>query len=133
MLRPPTPYKVNMSPYVIPGLKIGRASRMQNGIIDATCEYFEVTFKELCSRKRTRHLCEPRQIIMYLLYTYTSLSLREIGEVFGSYDHATVINSRERVKDRMQTIPEMNRAIARIKIKAEIEDTPTILEPIANS
>lgn len=125
MLRPPQPYKVNMSPYVIPGLKIGKANRMQNGIIDAVCEHYDVTFKQLCSRKRTRHLCQPRQIIMYLLFSYTSLSLREIGEIFGGYDHATVINSREKIKNLMQTVPEMSRVIARIKIKAEIEDMPT--------
>ena len=39
-----------------------------NLIIETVCNYYGLTFKEICAHSRKRHLVFPRQIIMGLLY-----------------------------------------------------------------
>ncbi len=61
--------------------------------------YFNLSFSDLCSKKRSRFISRPRQIAMYLSKEYTELSYPEIGKSFGGKDHATVIHAVNKVKN----------------------------------
>jgi chromosomal replication initiator protein len=69
-------------------------------IMVVVCNIYKIPINDIVSKSRKRNVVEPRQIIMYLLTKYTTLSLVSIGRLFN-YDHSTVIYSRDTVKDMM--------------------------------
>jgi chromosomal replication initiator protein len=72
-------------------------------IILRTCIFYETTVEILESKSRKRIYVIPRQIAMYFLKMFTSLSLKSIGSKFGERDHSTAIHSINTVKDLMDT------------------------------
>jgi chromosomal replication initiator protein len=63
--------------------------------------YFQVEAKQLCSRRRWRHVLVPRQVGMYLARQLTTLSLEEIGAYFGGRDHSTVLHACRKVEQAL--------------------------------
>ncbi len=70
-----------------------------NRIIKACAEHFGVTVKEITNGGRTKQLALARQVAMYVLRATLSLSLKEIGALFGNKDHTTVMHAIRRVGD----------------------------------
>lgn len=68
-----------------------------NRIIKACADYFGVTLKDITNGGRTKQLALARQVAMYLLRATLSLSLKEIGGLFGNKDHTTVMHAIKRV------------------------------------
>ncbi len=68
-------------------------------IIKACAEHFGVTVKDITTGGRTKQLALSRQVAMYLLRATLSLSLKEIGGLFGNKDHTTVLHAIKRVGD----------------------------------
>ena len=69
-------------------------------IVDITCDYFGIKTQDICSKKKTKELVEPRQLAMYLITVMLpEIPLATIGQFFGGRDHTTVIHAR----DKMQT------------------------------
>lgn len=66
-------------------------------IVAAVAERFSVRTELLFGERRTRSITLPRQVAMYLMRQLTSLSLVEIGRMFGGRDHTTVIYACEKV------------------------------------
>ena len=88
-------------------LKAERKRKARNHLISILinnfiCDHFGITFSQLTNCTRERYIAEPRQISMYLHRTYTTMTFREIGEVFGK-DHATVIASIKHVNNLHDT------------------------------
>jgi chromosomal replication initiator protein len=82
-----------------------------------TARYFDVTVQDLLSGEKSRKVCYPRQIAMYLCRELTGLSYKDIGEAFGSKNHSTVIYGTRRIqaqKDRKgeSLIKDLNRLYA---------------------
>lgn len=57
-----------------------------------------MTTDQLLQRTRRKAVSRPRQMAMYLACALTSLSLPDIGERFGGFDHTTVMHARNRIK-----------------------------------
>jgi chromosomal replication initiator protein len=72
-------------------------------IIETVCKRFDKTLIELQSQRRDRELVEPRQICMAILKRNTTLTLKEIGNMFGKRDHTTVIHAINHIRDMMKT------------------------------
>jgi chromosomal replication initiator protein len=68
-----------------------------NRIIKACADYFGVTLNDITNGGRTKQLALARQVAMYLLRAKLSLSLKEIGGLFGNKDHTTVMHALKRV------------------------------------
>ncbi|MCF7908191.1 MAG: chromosomal replication initiator protein DnaA [Candidatus Omnitrophica bacterium] len=68
-------------------------------IILAVSEYFDASPEDLKRGKRNKTIVRPRQIAMYLIRELTELSLPEIGSVFGSKHHTTVLYACRKVKE----------------------------------
>jgi chromosomal replication initiator protein len=67
-------------------------------IIDEVIGSYNVTFAELQRKSRKREYAEPRQVAMYLLAKYTTMTLKAIGDMFGGRDHSTVIHAQRAVE-----------------------------------
>jgi chromosomal replication initiator protein len=70
-----------------------------NRIIKACAEHFGVTVKDITNGGRTKQLALARQVAMYVLRATLSLSLKEIGGLFGNKDHTTVMHAIKRVSE----------------------------------
>jgi len=68
-----------------------------NRIIKVCADHFGVTVKDVTSGGRTKQLALARQVAMYVLRATLSLSLKEIGGLFGDKDHTTVMHAIKRV------------------------------------
>ncbi len=66
-------------------------------IINQTAENFNLTPKDLLSKKRTQDIAFTRQVAMYLCRMLTDLSLPKIGEEFGGRDHTTVLHAFKKI------------------------------------
>lgn len=73
-------------------------------IIRAVAEHFDLRISDLRGRSRQRQVAFPRQLGMYLCKELVpSLSLNEIGEVFGGKDHTTVLYSCQKISKEART------------------------------
>ena len=70
-------------------------------IQEFTSKYFNVSVADMNSKKRTKSVSIPRQIGIYLSRIFTNSSFEEIGLAFGGKDHATIIYSFEKIKQRI--------------------------------
>lgn len=70
-------------------------------------EYYKVKVSELLSKRRNRFPTRARQMAMALAKELTSHSLPEIGEAFGGRDHTTVLHATRKIKELIDSDPEM--------------------------
>jgi len=80
-------------------------------IIKAVVVRFQTTPEALKGKRRTNAVVVPRQVAMYLCRTLTNMSLSDIGKSFGGRDPTTVIYACDKVKDMMETEPDIQRAV----------------------
>lgn len=86
-----------------------------DNIIDAVTNYFNVKLADLRSKKRTKSISLPRQVAMYLLRERMSLSLQEIGSIFGGRDHSTVLHAVNSIADKNKESREIQLIISTIE------------------
>jgi len=67
-------------------------------IIDTVADYFRVDKLDLIAKSRAQEIVYPRQIAMYIIRKKTNLSLPQIGSLFGSRDHTTVMHAINKIK-----------------------------------
>jgi chromosomal replication initiator protein len=68
------------------------------GIIEAVCEYFGVTHKDILSNRREHAVSLPRSVAMYLVRKMAKLSYPEIGHLLNKKNHSTVISACRRIE-----------------------------------
>jgi chromosomal replication initiator protein len=67
-------------------------------VLRAVAEHFDLRIADLRGRSRQRQISFPRQLGMYLCKELVpSLSLSEIGEIFGGKDHTTVLYACQKI------------------------------------
>jgi chromosomal replication initiator protein len=75
-------------------------------VMRAVAETYDVRIADLRGRSRQRQIVQPRQVAMYLCKELIpSMSLSDIGEVFGGKDHSTVIYACEQVGRKSKADP----------------------------
>lgn len=67
-------------------------------IISAAAKFYDVTYNDILSSKRTSNIAKARQVGMYLTRELTDLSQQNIGDCFGGRDHSTVIHACSKIK-----------------------------------
>lgn len=70
-------------------------------IITNVAQHYTLTFDDIVGPSRTKNVAEARQVSMYLIREMTSLSLVDIGEIFGGRDHSTVMHACKKVAVEM--------------------------------
>lgn len=68
-------------------------------IISTVCEHFSTEPEAIRSKKRSRDVVFPRQIIAYFLRDLSQLSLQNIGEILGGRDHTTILHGLEKIEN----------------------------------
>ncbi|MEN9215987.1 MAG: chromosomal replication initiator protein DnaA [Gloeomargarita sp. HHBFW_bins_162] len=84
-------------------------------VVDIVAVAFEVSAQDLMFNTRRRQVSFPRQVAMYLVRQYTSLSLPQIGQFFGGKDHTTVLYACEKIAQRRDSDPKFAQLLAQIK------------------
>jgi len=88
-----------------------------NVILQAICDYFQISIDDLTGKKRNKDVLLPRQIGMYLAKEMTGCSFPEIGSAFGR-DHSTVIHAYEKIKEEVRESREVRNAVNEIRTKS---------------
>lgn len=86
-------------------------------IIGQVAKYFHLTFDDLVGRSRTKNVALARQVSMYLAREMTSMSLVDIGEVFGGRDHTTVMHACTRISNDMQEKQEIYNYVMELTVR----------------
>ena len=76
-----------------------------NDIVEVCCSYFESEREDVITKSRKAEKVKIRQIMQYLMWRYSHMTLVEIADYFkfhGSIgNHATVIHSKTTVENLM--------------------------------
>ena len=67
-------------------------------IMDKVSDRMNVSVDDLKSKSRHSSIVQPRFVAMYICTKLTNLTTIEIGKEFGSRDHSTVINARDKIQ-----------------------------------
>jgi chromosomal replication initiator protein len=72
-------------------------------ILQAICEYYELSEEEIASNKKNQSIAYPRQVAMYLTRKLMDLSYKAIADIYGKNDHTTVKHAYEKIENEVQT------------------------------
>lgn len=86
-------------------------------IISQVAKYFRLTFDNIVGKSRTKQVSQARQVAMYLAREMTSMSLKDIGDVFGGRDHSTVLHACNRISDEMQEKQEIYNYVTELTVR----------------
>ena len=86
-----------------------------NDIINVVCEYYNVTIEDINSKKRSQDIVHPRQVATWLCRNMTENSQEQVGKAVGDRDHATVINSINKINVEISNNSPTKREIEEIK------------------
>lgn len=110
----------NTNYMALPGLKPGICFSTTGdpiSIIEMVCNYFDVSVAKILKKGRRRENVIARQVSMYFIKRKCNISLKRIGELFGSYDHTTVIHSINTVNDLIFSDPDFKAKILLLENK----------------
>ncbi len=84
-------------------------------IIEAVCNYFDITKQDIIGKKKSKEVVEPRMIAIYLISEIIEMPLVSIGKVFGGRDHTTIMHSRDKISDQIKTSQKTRTFISEIR------------------
>lgn len=116
---------VIISAYALPGLKgkykfpIGvRTGDKAEFIESIVSDYFGMSIKAMKVKCRVRENVSARQISMFLMRRYTSLTLKQIGWRFEQ-DHTSVVYSIKHITDLMETDEVMMHIVQQLEVRVQ--------------
>jgi hypothetical protein len=68
-------------------------------IIEAACQYLDITAEEILSHSRKRDITFARHICIYVALETTQLSMASIARQVNGGDHSSTIHARDKVKE----------------------------------
>ncbi len=71
-------------------------------VMDAVCEVFDVTTREIKGKRRTAYVALCRQIVMYILRDVLELPLEKVAKHVNRKDHTTVLHACEKINNQMK-------------------------------
>jgi chromosomal replication initiator protein len=75
-------------------------------ILEVVARHFGVSRQQLASASRARDITYARHIAMYLLRSFASQPLTQIGQLLGGRDHTTVLHGYQRIEKERAALPE---------------------------
>jgi chromosomal replication initiator protein len=80
-------------------------------IIEAVASYYNLHPDALTGKGRDRKTTQARQIAMYLIHKEVNCSLTEIGKLFGSRDHSTVLYGCNKVASEINVDQKLSQQV----------------------
>jgi chromosomal replication initiator protein len=105
------PLSTDLITRVFPTRKTDSALVTPEGIRTTVAHHFMTDPENLASPKRDRDTVTARHIAIYLTREMTSLSLPQIGELYGGRDHSTVLSAINKIDQRISVDPEITTAV----------------------
>jgi len=84
-------------------------------IVQTVAEYFDCSLEQLLGRKRDRETSLARQIAAYLLREKGNYSFREISNILGNRNHATILHGYKKIANDLEVNSKLKRQISQIK------------------
>ena len=81
----------------------------------SVANFYNISFEDMKSKKRTPNLAIPRQVAMYLCRKLTDESFERIGIEFSGKNHATVIHACNKIEKEIKINKDLSDAIDNIK------------------
>jgi len=91
-------------------------SNIQDTIMRAVVDHFEITIAALCGRSRKEPLVSQRAIAMWLMRKLARLPLEQVAKLFGNRDHGTAIAACRKVDALILTEPKWAAAAAGLEM-----------------
>ncbi len=82
-----------------------------NDIKEVVANYYNISYDDLISKRKTKNIAYPRQIAMYIARKLTDYSLPKLGEEFGGRDHSTVLHACNKIEDDIENSQEVKKNI----------------------
>lgn len=86
-----------------------------NMVIDAVCNVFDISVRELKGKRRTAYIALARQTAMYLLREELELPLEKIANELNRKDHTTVLHACNKVDELIITDDRYKEKVDRCK------------------
>lgn len=84
-------------------------------LVDYVCHITGIPYSEVIKPTRETKVRRTRQLIAFYGYDCCRLTLKSLGDKLGGQDHSTVMHSRRKIKDLIETSdPEVCNYVTRI-------------------
>jgi chromosomal replication initiator protein len=117
-----SPLSPDLISRIFPSRKSDPGPLTPERIREITAAHFGTDAATLASRKRDNNTVTARNVAIYLTREMTSLSLPQIGGLYGGRDHSTVLNSISRIESQVSLDPEITRAVDSIRVALHSRD-----------
>lgn len=84
-------------------------------ILEATATFHQLTLDDLLSKERSKNVATARHVAIYLAREEINATLPEIGRVLGGRTHSTILNSYQKVVERLEIDPQFRREITELR------------------
>ena len=101
--------------YDINNRKDGSEALSAKDVMEVVAGYYRVTIEDLVGEVRKKEIMIPRQVCMYIIRHELAESYEKIGSDFGGRMHTTVINSCNKVMQKLKKDSRLVRDINAIK------------------
>lgn len=96
-------------------VKESKSKLSEQKIINAVCDYYNVTPSQLTGKSRPSNIVLPRHICMYLIKDMLDTPYTKIGMTFSGKDHSTVMAAVKKVETELKTNSLLETAVNDIK------------------
>lgn len=110
-----SPITAEMISQVFPAAEPVEAAPTPESVRSTVAQYFRIDEDVLQSRRRDKKTATARHVSIYLTREVTSLSLPQIGALYGGRDHTTVLNSIERVEQAIGHDPGITSSVEALR------------------
>lgn len=89
--------------YIYPGVRMINYTAYD--LLSDVSKFFNITISQMTDRNREREVKTPRYLSMYFMRVLfkNKYSLKDVGQLCGGYDHATVMHAVSTVRDHRDT------------------------------
>ena len=90
-------------------------------IIDAVCQFYQVSGEDVMGTSRQKRFSTPRQIIMYLMRGELGMSYPSIGNELGGRDHTTAMHADNKIIRNVENDLKLKQELELIKQKLYVK------------
>ena len=76
-----------------PHIQYEKRELIENRVMNAICDYFNVTPLEVISESRYPHIVIARHFIAYALRKHYLFTFKQVGNILGNRDHSTIVHA----------------------------------------
>lgn len=97
-------------------------------IVRTVAEHYGLSLADMCSIRRLKPICVPRQVAMYLARTHTPQSFPVIGRMLGGRDHTTIMHGYNKICELIGVDEKLRAEIQEIELKLGLCGGPALAD-----